>query len=114
MSQGLAGMPDRPKLAFAFHPSAAAGVFSPGSLVRLGELSEISNPEPLQSLDDPHGRAVTGQIDILVTCWGCPRIDSAVLAHARHLKLVAHAAGTIKAIVSADVFERGVTVVNAA
>jgi len=114
MSEPTAKKHERLALAFAFRPSAAAGVFSAASLRRLGELCEVVADEPLQSLDDSHGRAVMAKVEVLVTCWGCPRIDAAVLAQAPHLKLVAHAAGTIKSFIGAEAFERGVTVVNAA
>jgi phosphoglycerate dehydrogenase-like enzyme len=52
--------------------------------------------------------------DILVTGWGCPRIDRAILEAAPNLKLVAHAAGTVKGLLDPAVFEAGITVTHAA
>ncbi|HEX4723682.1 MAG TPA: hydroxyacid dehydrogenase [Pseudonocardiaceae bacterium] len=53
-------------------------------------------------------------VDVLITGWGCPPIDAAVLAAAPRLRAVIHAAGTVKGHVGAAVFERGIVVSSAA
>jgi phosphoglycerate dehydrogenase-like enzyme len=57
---------------------------------------------------------VLAEVEILVTGWGCPPIDNGVLAAAPKLRLIAHAAGSVKALVSPSVFARGIAVVTAA
>lgn len=54
------------------------------------------------------------QAEILLTGWGCPRIDAAALAHLPKLRAVLHAAGSIKGHVTPAVFERGIVVSSAA
>lgn len=49
-----------------------------------------------------------------VTCWGTPLITGKVLEHAPDLKLIAHAAGTPKAVITDAVWEREIRVFTAA
>jgi phosphoglycerate dehydrogenase-like enzyme len=52
--------------------------------------------------------------EILVSSWGTPIVDAEILAAAPALKLVAHAAGTIKAMMSEEAWRRGIRVTGAA
>ena len=54
------------------------------------------------------------EVDVLITGWGCPPIDAAVLAAAPRLRAVIHAAGTVKTHIGAAVFDRGIVVSSAA
>src|SRR5690606_20194243 len=42
--------------------------------------------------------------------WGCPTFDEALLARLPKLRLVVHAAGSVKELVSSEFFDRGVRV----
>jgi len=55
-----------------------------------------------------------GETEILVTAWGSPYVGPDVLAAAPKLKLVAHAAGTVKGLVDPGIFEAGIAVTHAA
>lgn len=103
-----------PRLAFAFDPTAAAGVLTPACLERLAACCSIVDQWPLTSFGTEPAGGVLADIDILLTGWGCPRIDASVLSHAPRLRLVAHSAGSIRSIVAPEVFTRGIAVVNAA
>lgn len=52
--------------------------------------------------------------DIVVTGWSTPKFTDEVLAAAGNLKLIAHSAGSIKAMLPPAVFERGIAVTHAA
>ncbi|GAA0621489.1 hydroxyacid dehydrogenase [Kutzneria viridogrisea] len=69
---------------------------------------------PLTEFDSPQARARLAPATVLLTCWGCPRIDGKVLAAAPKLRSVVHAAGTVKSHVDDVVFERGIVVSSAA
>lgn len=103
-----------PALAFAFTPVAIEALFGDAERTQLGRLCRILTPVPLGALDDGVARAVLGEVQILVTGWGCPPIDDDVLAVAPKLRLIAHAAGSVRALVSPTVFARGIAVVTAA
>ena len=51
--------------------------------------------------------------EAVVTTWGAPRLDAAVLARNSRLRFVGHAAGSVANLVSDDLYERGVRVVSA-
>ena len=52
--------------------------------------------------------------DAVVTGWGSPTFTGEVLAAADRLRLIAHSAGTVKAMLPPAVFERGIAVTHAA
>jgi phosphoglycerate dehydrogenase-like enzyme len=103
-----------PRLSFAFGTLGISDLFAPDDAQRLGKLCAISDLAPLRRLDDARAQHLLATTEILVTGWGCPPIGGEVLAAAPRLRMVAHAAGSVKALLSPAVFERGITVVTAA
>jgi len=103
----------RPRLAFAMSPGKTRFVFDDNAHGRLAELCDILTPEPLTDLSTPAARTVLADTEILVTGWGCPAISREILAAAPRLKLIAHAAGTVKYHLDPAVYEAGITVTNA-
>ncbi|MHA6691024.1 hydroxyacid dehydrogenase [Devosia sp. A449] len=104
----------RPKLAFAMAADKTRHVFDAAALARLARSCDIVRATPLEEFSSAEARAVLGEIDILVTGWGCPMLTPEVLADASNLKLVAHAAGTVKFTVDPAVYEAGIRVTHAA
>lgn len=103
----------RPRLAFSMAPNKTRYVFDEAALARLGTLCDVVDPEPLTDLTTEQARRVLAEIDILVTAWGCPQISREVVAAAPRLKLIAHAAGTVKHHLDPSVYEAGIVVTNA-
>lgn len=64
------------------------------------------------------GRPFTGDelaeairdVDICVSHWWCPTFTDTVLANANRLKLIAHAAGSVAALVTENVYNKGIKV----
>ncbi len=54
------------------------------------------------------------QAEACITCWGTPGFNEKVLAEATDLKLIAHAAGSVKWLVSDGVWARKIRVTSAA
>lgn len=52
--------------------------------------------------------------DIAITSWGVPQLDKEILDCAPNLRFVAHAAGSVKGIVSDELYARGIRVVSSA
>ncbi|MBU8538666.1 hydroxyacid dehydrogenase [Falsiroseomonas tokyonensis] len=52
-------------------------------------------------------------VQVLVTGWGTRPLDPARLDNMPALRLIAHAAGTVKALLPAEVWQRGIQVTNA-
>lgn len=104
----------RPKLIFAYRASLARDVFSAEHLRLLARFCEVLDPAPLETFGTHRAMSLLAQADVLVTGWGCPRIDSEVLARAPNLRMIAHAAGTVKSFLAPEVFSSGIAVSNAA
>jgi phosphoglycerate dehydrogenase-like enzyme len=104
----------RPKLAFAYRPTLARDVFAVDHLRRLHSLCDVLDLDPLQTFDDERAKAILSQITVLVTGWGCPPIGAAMIGRAPHLRMIAHAAGTVKTFIAPEVFDAGIIVTNAA
>lgn len=103
-----------PKLAFAFDPQRTRHVFDAEALGRLAACCEILSPQPLQSFATPEAQPLLAQAEILVTGWGCPMLTPEALRTAPRLKLVAHAAGTVKFTVDPSAYRAGIRVTSAA
>ncbi|WP_371826876.1 hydroxyacid dehydrogenase [Microvirga sp. VF16] len=95
-------------------PTRTEGVLTPELLNRLEQLCTILAPNPLRSFSQGSGPDVLRQAEILITGWGCPAIGRDILELAPKLKLIAHAAGTVKGFLSPDVLDAGITVTHAA
>lgn len=103
----------KPRAALAMSPQAAAAVFTPRSVAALGEVAELALPV-LDDLRTARAEAVLSDVEVLVTGWGCPRLDADVLAAAPRLRAVVHAAGSVRGHVTEACWERGVEVSSAA
>lgn len=108
-------MNSRPRVAFAMgHASLLAQLLDDDARARLASVADVVADDPLTEFASDRARDVLAEIDVLVTGWGSPRVNAEVLALAPHLRLIAHAAGTVKAHVDEVVWDRGVTVTTAA
>jgi phosphoglycerate dehydrogenase-like enzyme len=104
----------RPKLAFAMAADKTRHVFDAEALARLARCCDVVRADPLEELSSEEARAVLGQIDVLVTGWGCPMVTAEVVRAAPRLKLIAHAAGTVKYTLDQAVYEAGIRVTHSA
>lgn len=104
----------KPGFAFACSPERTRHVFLPEHIDRLRAIGTLLDDDPMETFAGDHARAILAHTEILITAWGCPRIDAATLAAAPRLRLVAHAAGTVKPFLDPVVLDAGVLVTNAA
>lgn len=104
----------KPAALFAMKSDRTRYVFHHDHLSRLAKLCMLPHVAPLANFDGPKAAGMLAETEILITGWGCPTIDERVLDLAPRLRLIAHAAGSVKRIVSPLVFQRGVRVCHAA
>ncbi|MBT2424008.1 hydroxyacid dehydrogenase [Streptomyces sp. ISL-22] len=107
-------MPQRPQALFAMTAEYVPQVFPPEVLERLRESVDIDPALVAEDLTDPRLGDVLARTEILVTGWGCPRLDPAVLDAAPGLRAVLHSAGSVKSLVTPELWRRGVAVSSAA
>lgn len=89
-------------------------LFTMDQLQKLKTMGEVTINQESGTVTREMVKKLLEDADIAITSWGCPPLDRNVLRHAPHLKAVLHAAGSVKSIVSPDIWERGVRVSSAA
>jgi len=90
-------------------------ISTPEALERLERLGEVVyNERERENLTEDELRELVRGVDACVTSWGSPRFTARVLENADRLKIIGHAAGSVKPYVTEEVFRRGIVVVNAA
>ncbi|MFI1098571.1 hydroxyacid dehydrogenase [Streptomyces sp. NPDC020917] len=104
-------MAERPKLVLAMRPDILDLVLPAPLRTRLDALADV-HPALVTDWDD--AGAALAAADVLFTGWGCPVLDAALLDRAPRLAAVIHAAGSVKAHVRPEVWQRGVAVSSAA
>ncbi|MFJ4840983.1 hydroxyacid dehydrogenase [Streptomyces sp. NPDC088746] len=111
-------MPERPLALFAMSADNPPLVFPPDVLRRIRASVDIDPALVAETFDNrPDNaavRAALAEAEVLITGWGSPPVDAAVLAAAPRLRAVLHSAGSVKGLIGADCWERGVIVSSAA
>lgn len=103
----------KPRVVLLQSESLTQRLFTQAHLQRLERVADVlvnSGPNPTE---DEAVRLLAGA-DACITSWGCPRMTEKILNAAPNLRLITHAAGTVKGIVSETVWERGITVTSGA
>ncbi|MFD4242954.1 hydroxyacid dehydrogenase [Streptomyces sp. NPDC058525] len=96
------------------HPDLAPQLLDKRALDRLTSLADLDPALVLDDLTTPEAVAALADTEVLITSWGCPPIDGAVLASAPKLRAVIHAAGSVKHHVTDACWQRGIQVASAA
>ncbi|MFJ3641466.1 hydroxyacid dehydrogenase [Streptomyces sp. NPDC090108] len=107
-------MPERPQALFALTARNLPHLFPPDLLARLRARVDIDPGLAVGGFTGPRVREVLSRTEILVTGWGCPRLDADALDAAPRLRAVLHAAGSVKGFVTPEVWRRGIVVSSAA
>ena len=107
-------MPRRPETLLVMSGDTFRMQFGDAELARLAAAASLGDPVALDELASPAARARLRIAEVLITSWGCPPLDAAMVADAPRLRAVLHAAGSVRAHVTDAVFDRGILVTTAA
>ncbi|MFG2551425.1 hydroxyacid dehydrogenase [Streptomyces sp. NPDC048581] len=107
-------MTQRPYALFAMSAENVPQVFPPEVLARLRTLVDIDPDLVAEDFTDPRLAGALARTEILVTGWGCPRLDASVLDAAPKLRAVLHSAGSVKGLATPELWRRGIAVSSAA
>ncbi len=88
-------------------------VFSKKHLDTLADMGELVLNSGEGGPDELKARELIKDADIAVTSWDCPPLTGQVLENSPALKMVFHAAGSVKGIVTDELWDRGVRVSSA-
>jgi phosphoglycerate dehydrogenase-like enzyme len=86
-------------------------LFRQDHLDTMNRVCQLVSNKPFRDLDTI--AAELPRLEVLVTSWGCPRIDEDLIAQTPRLRLIAHLAGSVKGFIDDSVWRRGIRVVNA-
>lgn len=103
----------QPRAVFAMDPVHLPLLFPPPLMARLTHAADLDPTLVVRDFADPAVAGALADADVLITGWGCPRLDADVLAAAPRLRTVLHAAGSVRSLVGDAVWERGITVSSA-
>ncbi|MFF3753390.1 hydroxyacid dehydrogenase [Streptomyces sp. NPDC002018] len=104
----------RPRAALAMGPDVADAVLGPDALAALRAVCDLPSAPVLDDFTTGRARAVLAEAELLVTGWGCPPLDAAVLEAAPRLRAVVHTAGSVRGHITEACWERGIEVSSAA
>lgn len=85
-------------------------VLTPSHIQQLEEMGTVVRHDGKTGPTREQVKELLDGAQIAVTSWGCPSINEEILEHAKDLKLVIHAAGTVKGIVTPELWKQGVRV----
>ncbi|MEV2210156.1 hydroxyacid dehydrogenase [Streptomyces sp. NPDC050997] len=105
--------PQPPRAVFAMDPVHLPLLFPPPLMTRLTGAAELDPALVVRDFTDPAAADALARAEVLITGWGCPRLDTGVLATAPRLRTVLHAAGSVRSLVGEALWERGITVSSA-
>ncbi len=97
--------------AMVMHPVIREELMRRDHLQRLASATRLVREEPFRDFQELE--PYMGQVEILVTSWGCPPLDAAIVEQLPRLKLIAHLAGSVKGFLDDVVWRRGIRVTNA-
>lgn len=106
-------MPAKPAVAVLISPVLQPQVLDEPTRARINRRFAARWPKAQKVLPEEAAELLNGA-EGCITCWGTPRLTAEVLAQTTTLRIAAHAAGSVKPVVSDAFWERGIVVTSAA
>jgi phosphoglycerate dehydrogenase-like enzyme len=104
-------MPGGPITALIMHPVVKEELLRGSHVQRLQRACRLVDAAPFKNFDALGDEAP--RVQVVITSWGCPRIDRDVVATLPGLKLIAHLAGSVKGFIDETVWRMGIQICNA-
>ncbi|MER5744908.1 hydroxyacid dehydrogenase [Streptomyces sp. NPDC002225] len=103
----------RPTALLVMEEGRRADVYPPEVLTAIGALTRLQGPPLTRQQLDAAPDALR-EVEILLTGWGAPVLDAALLSRAPRLRAVLVAAGSVKHLTTPEFWARGIPIVSAA
>jgi phosphoglycerate dehydrogenase-like enzyme len=101
-------------IVFLLNAKLRNNIFKQEDIDALSRIGSIVFNTDEEGPDADRAKEFIRDANIAITSWGCPRLDRDILQHAPDLELIVHAAGTVKGIVSDEVWRRKIRVSSCA
>jgi phosphoglycerate dehydrogenase-like enzyme len=99
------------RTALVMHPVVRDELMREDHMARLERAVALVSRQPQRSFEALAPELA--KLEVLITSWGCPPVDAAVLERMPKLRLIAHLAGSVKGFLDDAVWRRGILVTNA-
>lgn len=104
----------KPRVAVIINAEMYHQLFVPQVVEALQSFAEPVRQQAEGNLPQEELAAMVGDCDAALTTWGSPKFTAEVLDQTSGLRIIAHAAGSIRPIAPLEVFDRGIVVTSAA
>jgi phosphoglycerate dehydrogenase-like enzyme len=104
----------KPRALLVMDPQSFRAHYDQERLDRLGRIVTLSDSPWTAELESASARARLADTEILLTSWGAPLLTQERLNAAPLLRAVFHSAGSVRSLVTDEVWRRGIQVANAA
>lgn len=74
--------PRRPRTVLVMSPGLVDDVFPPAVRARLEESADLLTPSAISEFASPEAAEALASAEVLLTGWGCPPVDAALLDRA--------------------------------
>ena len=98
------------KIVFLLNETLTARLFAQQDLVKLEMLGEVVRNPISKGPSTEQVRSLICDADAVITGWECPALGKELLDLAPNLQIVAHAAGSVKYVVTEELFSKGIRV----
>ena len=104
-------MSNAPVTALVMHPVVRDELLRSDHIQQLKQCCRLISDAPFRDFSEAGEHLAN--IEILITSWGCPRVDAELLRYMPKLRLIAHLAGTVKGFIDEQVWQKRITIINA-
>lgn len=102
------------RVLFAVREHWHSRIFSTTTLARIGRLGEVIAAPPPAEVTTAFMRERLSEADVIITSWDTPALEASLMDCAPRLKLLLHAAGSVKPVTSDALWAHGVRVSGSA
>lgn len=89
-------------------------IFTEETIASLKKYGEVVINQEADEATGENIKNIIKDADYVITSWGCPSLTEEFLNEAPNLKLLLHAAGSVKGVVSDDLWDRNIRVSSSA
>jgi len=104
----------KPVVVAAVQPDSRTSVFTAEAEARLAEVARVVNLGEHDRFTAEQMAAALADAEGLITCWGTPKVTLGMAREAKNLKVIAHAAGSLRPVIEREVLDLGIQVTSQA
>jgi len=104
----------RPRAHAVMSADAFDALFDVARRDRVAALAHVPEAMLVEDVSEPALDATLAGIEVLITSWGAPEFDAALLSRLPRLRAVFHAAGSVRHHVTDEFWQRGIRITTAA